>query len=187
MTGFTTMPDSNFLTWRTCAAWASGSRLRWMTPRPPACAMAIAILASVTVSMAEAMIGILSEISRVIRVRISASDGSNSDNPGLSRTSSKVSASRRVPLDFWSIATPVTRLAGLVAGTVGSEIAPALRRNGSLARNSTTRFGLAPVVSTARRRILALRRQSTDRCCPACGVAPNAGQYRWGADRRRLC
>ena len=146
------MPDSNFLTWRTCAAWASGSRLRWMTPRPPACAMAIASLASVTVSMAEAMIGILSEISRVMRVRISASDGSTSDNPGVSRTSSKVSASRRVPLDFWSIATPVTRLAGSVAGTVGSEIAPALRRNGSLARDSTTRFGLAPVVSTARRR-----------------------------------
>ena len=104
VTGLTTMPDSNFLTWRTCAACSSGSRLRWMTPMPPACAMAMAILASVTVSMAEAMIGILSEISRVRRVRISASDGSTSDNPGVSRTSSKVSASRRVPLDFWSIA-----------------------------------------------------------------------------------
>ena len=39
----------------------SGSRLRWMTPMPPACAMAIAMLASVTVSMAEATIGILSD------------------------------------------------------------------------------------------------------------------------------
>ena len=59
VSGLTTMPDSNFLTWRTCAACCSGSRLRWMTPMPPACAMAIAICASVTVSMAEAMIGIL--------------------------------------------------------------------------------------------------------------------------------
>ncbi len=33
-----------------------------MTPMPPACAMAIAIRASVTVSIAEAMIGMLSEI-----------------------------------------------------------------------------------------------------------------------------
>ena len=28
VTGFTTMPDSNFFTWRTCAACMSGSRLR---------------------------------------------------------------------------------------------------------------------------------------------------------------
>ena len=53
------MPDSYFLTWRTWSAWTSGSRLRWMTPMPPACAMAMAIRASVTVSMAEAMIGML--------------------------------------------------------------------------------------------------------------------------------
>ena len=38
-----------------------------MTPMPPACAMAIAISASVTVSMAEAMIGMLSAMSRVMR------------------------------------------------------------------------------------------------------------------------
>ena len=62
---------------------------------PPACAMAIAILYSVTVSMAEAMIGRLSEIERVMRVRISTSDGSTSDRPGLSSTSSKVNASGR--------------------------------------------------------------------------------------------
>ena len=93
VSGFTTMPDSNLLTWRTCSACSSGSRLRWMTPMPPACAMAIAILASVTVSMAEATIGMLSAIARVMRVRISTSDGSTSDRPGLSSTSSKVSAS----------------------------------------------------------------------------------------------
>ncbi len=81
-----------------------------MTPSPPACAMAMAILASVTVSMAEATIGILSVISRVMRVRMSASDGSSSDSPGLSRTSSKVSASRRFPLLFGSIANSSARL-----------------------------------------------------------------------------
>jgi hypothetical protein len=94
VTGFTTMPLSNFLTWRTWAAWSSGSRLRWMTPMPPACAMAIAISVSVTVSMAEATMGMLSGMVRVMRVRMSASDGNSSDSPGLIRTSSKVSASR---------------------------------------------------------------------------------------------
>ena len=52
-------------------------------------------LYSVTVSMAEAMIGMLSDIERVMWVRISTSDGSTSDRPGLSSTSSKVNASGR--------------------------------------------------------------------------------------------
>ena len=43
VSGLTTMPDSYFLTCRTWAAWPSGSKLRWMTPTPPACAIAIAI------------------------------------------------------------------------------------------------------------------------------------------------
>ena len=60
---------------------------------PPACAMAIAIWYSVTVSIAEAMIGMLSPIPRVMRVRISTSDGSTSDRPGFSSTSSNVKAS----------------------------------------------------------------------------------------------
>ena len=98
---------------------------------PPACAMAIAILASVTVSMAEATIGILSGMSRVMRVRMSASDGSSSDSPGFSSTSSKVSASRRVPLDFAPSPTPVARLAGLLDGTVGDRDAREPRRTGS--------------------------------------------------------
>ena len=50
---------------------------------PPACAIAIAILYSVTVSMAEATIGRLSTIERVMRVRISTSDGSTSERPGF--------------------------------------------------------------------------------------------------------
>ena len=61
-----------------------------MTPMPPACAMAIAICASVTVSMAEAMIGIFSGIERVTWERISASEGRISDRPGFSSTSSNV-------------------------------------------------------------------------------------------------
>jgi len=55
--GFTTMPLSNRLTWRTCSACTSGVMLRWMHPMPPAWAIAMAIFVSVTVSIAEAMSG----------------------------------------------------------------------------------------------------------------------------------
>ncbi len=65
---------------------------------PPACAMAMAMRASVTVSIAEATIGIFRVMSRVMRERISTSDGMTSDRPGCSSTSSKVSASRKAPL-----------------------------------------------------------------------------------------
>ncbi len=75
---------------------------------PPACAMAIAICDSVTVSMAEATIGILTEIERVMRELISTSAGSTSDRPGLISTSSKVSASRGLPLFFAAIANSVS-------------------------------------------------------------------------------
>ena len=79
-----------------------------MTPMPPACAMAMAIWDSVTVSMAEAMIGILSGMARVMRERISTSAGSTSDRPGLISTSSKVSASRGFELLFPAIANSVS-------------------------------------------------------------------------------
>ena len=108
VSGFTTMPDSNFFTCRTWAACASGSRLRWTTPIPPACAMAMAICTSVTVSIAEARIGILSGIERVTRERISTSAGSTSDRPGLISTSSKVSASRGLLLFFGAIANSIS-------------------------------------------------------------------------------
>ena len=61
-----------------------------MTPRPPACAMAIASRASVTVSMAADMIGIDSEIERVNRVAVETSAGSTEEAPGFISTSSKV-------------------------------------------------------------------------------------------------
>ena len=86
------MPDSNFFTWATWAAWASGARLRWITPMPPACAMAIASRASVTVSMAEEMTGTCKEIERVTRDETSTSFGSTLEAAGRINTSSKVSA-----------------------------------------------------------------------------------------------
>ena len=64
--------------------------------------MAIAICASVTVSMAEAMIGMLTEIERVMCERISTSAGSTSDRPGLSSTSSNVSPSRGLALLYFA-------------------------------------------------------------------------------------
>ena len=60
---------------------------------PPSCAIAIAMSASVTVSIAEDRIGILSGISRVSWVRVSAWLGRTLDSSGCSRTSSNVSPS----------------------------------------------------------------------------------------------
>ena len=76
VTGFTTMPDSNFFTWRTASACSSGDRLRWMTPMPPACAMAIARRASVTVSIAAETIGVEEDRGAISLVRTSVSPGS---------------------------------------------------------------------------------------------------------------
>src|SRR4051794_16082201 len=57
---------------------------------PPSCASAIAMSASVTVSIADDRIGILSGISRVRKVRVSAWLGSTEDSSGCNSTSSKV-------------------------------------------------------------------------------------------------
>ncbi len=75
VSGLTTMPDSNFFTWRTWAACSSALRFLWITPMPPCCAMAMAIGASVTVSMAEEISGMFSGMLRVSRVRVSVADG----------------------------------------------------------------------------------------------------------------
>ena len=93
VTGFTTMPDSYFLTLRTSPAWSAGSIFLCRTPMPPAWAMAMASLCSVTVSIAAETSGMPSRIDRVSRVPVSASAGSISERPGCSRTSSKVRAS----------------------------------------------------------------------------------------------
>ena len=63
-----------------------------MTPMPPACAMAIAISYSVTVSIAADISGKLRKMSLVTRLPILTSVGSTSERAGCSSTSSKVSA-----------------------------------------------------------------------------------------------
>ncbi len=79
VTGFTTMPLSNFFTRRTCAAWSSGGMFLCTTPMPPACAMAMAMLDSVTVSIAAATSGMFKAMSRVSRVRVSVWCGSTAE------------------------------------------------------------------------------------------------------------
>ena len=93
VTGFTTMPNSNFLTLRTSLACASAVRFLWMTPMPPTWAMAIAMAASVTVSIAADISGMPSSMVRVSRVRTSVWLGRTAEAAGFRRTSSKVSAS----------------------------------------------------------------------------------------------
>ena len=61
---------------------------------PPDCAMAIAIRASVTVSIALDKSGMFIRMDLVTKVDVSASDGSTEEAAGTNRTSSKVSASR---------------------------------------------------------------------------------------------
>ena len=75
VSGSTTMPLSNFFTLRTCAACCSTVKFLWITPMPPACAIAIAIDASVTVSIAAETSGMFSQISRVSRVAVRTDAG----------------------------------------------------------------------------------------------------------------
>ena len=107
VTGLTTMPDSNFLTWRTSSACPAGDKLRWITPMPPACAMAMASRDSVTVSIAADRIGIDSSMSPAIRVAMSVSPGITSEWPGCNSTSSKVSANAPVAVSMiFAMANP---------------------------------------------------------------------------------
>ena len=82
VTGSTIMPLSERFTRSTSSAWRSMVMLRWMKPMPPWRAMAMARRASVTVSMAAATMGMLSEILRERQVRVSACVGSIDDFPG---------------------------------------------------------------------------------------------------------
>ena len=68
---------------------------------PPSCAITIAMSASVTVSIAADRIGMVSAISRVSWVRVSASVGNTSDASGRSSTSSKVR-----PIGMFKLANP---------------------------------------------------------------------------------
>jgi hypothetical protein len=64
-----------------------------MMPIPPSCASAIASADSVTVSMGALTSGMFNSMPRVSLVWVSASDGTNSERDGISRTSSNVMAS----------------------------------------------------------------------------------------------
>ncbi|OUD87190.1 hypothetical protein BC477_04295 [Clavibacter michiganensis subsp. michiganensis] len=82
------MPDSLRFTLSTKAAWSSMERLRWITPSPPWRAIAMAMRASVTVSIAEERRGAATLMLRVRRDVVSASLGMTSVCPGRSMTSS---------------------------------------------------------------------------------------------------
>ena len=88
VTGSRTSPDSNLLTLSTSTACSSIGMFLCITPMPPLWAMAIAISASVTVSIAADTIGALSVIPVVSLVDKSTSAGSTADSAGRSRTSS---------------------------------------------------------------------------------------------------
>ncbi len=86
--GFETMPDSLRLTWSTMPAWSSIERLRCTMPIPPWRAIAIAMRASVTVSIALESRGVATVMRRLRRDDVSASLGMTSVWPGSSNTSS---------------------------------------------------------------------------------------------------
>ncbi len=94
VTGSAIMPLSYFFTAATSAAWRSTERLRWMKPRPPICAIAIAVRDSVTVSIGLETSGIRRRMLGVSIVATSQLEGSRSEACGSSNTSSKVSPSR---------------------------------------------------------------------------------------------
>ena len=76
VSGFTTMPDSNFLTRRTCAACSAMSRFLWITPMPPSCAITMAMAPSVTVSIADEISGMCRLMVRVSLARVLTLAGS---------------------------------------------------------------------------------------------------------------
>ena len=86
--GSVIMPDSLRLTWSTIAAWSAMERFRCRMPRPPSRAIAIAMRASLTVSIAADSSGVATVMRRVTREDVSASDGMTSVCPGRSSTSS---------------------------------------------------------------------------------------------------
>ena len=102
--------------------------------------------------MAEAMIGILSEISRVTRVRISTSRRQHLrqsrpqqdvvEGQGLPQTSVGIHSHRQLRL---------TRPTGLIGAVDSRDNDPAGAKSRCPWRKSTTRFGLAEVSSTSAR------------------------------------
>ncbi len=88
VTGLFTMPASERFTRSTCITCSATAMFRCSTPTPPIRAMAMAIRASVTVSIALDTNGVRSVIRRVSRVEVSTSEGMTSLGAGSSSTSS---------------------------------------------------------------------------------------------------
>ena len=101
--GSTTMPVSCFFTLSTSAACSSGVKFLWMTPSPPSWAMAMAMRASVTVSIALESSGMGTRRFRVTRVDRSTWCGSTWLSAGSSSTSSKVSPSRMFGVSMFGL------------------------------------------------------------------------------------
>ncbi|CAB4690219.1 unannotated protein [freshwater metagenome] len=78
VTGSVIMPLWLRFTFCTSAAWSSMERLRWMTPMPPSRAMATAIGASVTLSIAADTSGTARLMSRANTAAVSTESGSTS-------------------------------------------------------------------------------------------------------------
>ena len=95
VTGSVIMPLWLRFTRCTSAACTSMGRLRWITPMPPTRAMAMAIGASVTLSMAADTRGTASSMSPAKRAVVSTGSGRTLRYPGTMTTSSNVSASKR--------------------------------------------------------------------------------------------
>src|SRR5690242_4905472 len=93
VTGSTTMPLSYFLTLVTSSACCWMVRFLCTNPSPPSCAMAMAVRASVTVSMAALTMGMRSRRFLVSWAPTSTCRGRTSLSAGRRRTSSKVRAS----------------------------------------------------------------------------------------------
>ena len=89
--GFRIIPLSLRFTRSTSAAWRSTGMFLCITPMPPARAIAMAMSASVTVSMAAETSGMLREMVRVKRLAVETSRGWTAEYRGTRRTSSKVS------------------------------------------------------------------------------------------------
>ena len=94
-----TIPDSYFFTFSTSFACLSIEKFLWITPMPPNCAIAMASLCSVTVSIAEEISGILRWILFVSCVFTSASPGPIELSEGCNKTSSKVNASSIIKIN----------------------------------------------------------------------------------------
>ena len=97
VTGLMTTPVSAFLTLLTSSACSATVKFLCTMPMPPSRAMQMAVAASVTVSIADEMMGFASRMPAVSWVRTSTSLGRTSLSAGTSNTSSKVSASLRWP------------------------------------------------------------------------------------------